>query len=124
MKYTKISRILLVLVMVAGVSLRSDTRDIEDRRGAPHLTAVEPGTGKVSDLVTASGKYLDKSRVRGLYLSDAKTDVKVEITEQSEGFIRFKIPAEAKPGRYRLTILMVGSEPIMLEQPVFLTVEQ
>ncbi len=124
MTYTIISRILLVLVMVAGVSLGSDTRDVKDRQGCPFLNTVEPTRGRVGDLVTALGQYLDKSRVRELYLTDAKTDLKVQITEQSEGFIKFKIPAEAKPDRYRLTILTAGPEPSLLEQPVFLTVEQ
>lgn len=124
MKYAKAGSILLVSVLVAGVSLGFVARDIEDRRGAPHLTAVEPASGKAGELVTAWGQNLDKSQVRELYLSNTKTDVKVQITEQSEGFIKFKIPAEARPDRYRLTILMAGPEPILLEQPVFLIVEQ
>lgn len=95
----------------------------EPRRGVPHLTAVNPASAKAGDVVTASGEYLDKTRVAELYLTDGKHDAKTQIVEQSDNSIKFKVPSGVAPGRLRLMVLMAGADPKLLEQPVTLLVE-
>ena len=121
MRHPKRIIILLALLFAAGAVISRGTD--QPARGVPNMTTVDPSSGKAGDVVTASGEYLDKSHVAGLYLTMGKTDVKVEIVEQAANFLRFKIPAEANPGRYHLLILMGGPDPKLLEEPVTLVVE-
>jgi uncharacterized membrane protein len=58
-----------------------------------------------------------------LYLTDGKNDLEVQMTEQAAASIKFKIPANAKAGRFSLMILTSGKEPKYIEQPVKITVE-
>jgi hypothetical protein len=95
----------------------------EEKSGAPYMKSVEPETAKAGAVVKVSGEYLDKSRVAEVYLTKGQTDLKVEIVEQTGEFIRFKVPANAAPGRYGLMFLMAGADPKLLEQPVSLLVE-
>lgn len=89
----------------------------------PRLNEVTPDTGKVGDVLTVAGENLEASAVKALFLTDGKTDYKTEITEQTSTTIKFKIPAEVKPGRFSLMILTAGSDPKLIEQPVKVTVE-
>ncbi len=89
----------------------------------PRMTAVEPPTGKVGDVVAVAGENLDKDQVKEVYLTAGNTDLKVEVTEQAGAAIKFKIPAKAVAGRYSLMILTGGKEPKLIEQPVKITVE-
>jgi len=89
----------------------------------PRLISVTPDTGKVGDLLTVEGENLDKSNVKALYLTDGQTDWKTEIVEQTSDAIKFKIPKNAKPGRFNLMVLTAGDDPRLLEQPVKVTVE-
>lgn len=90
----------------------------------PRMTAVEPGNGKIGDVLTAAGENLEKTQVAKLFLTDGQEDVQVEITEQATAAIKFKIPAKAKAGRFALMLLTTGKEPKLIEQPVKVTVEQ
>jgi hypothetical protein len=87
----------------------------------PRCTSVEPDTGKKGDVVTAKGENLNKKTVGELYLTDGKNDTKVEISDQSDAEIKFKVP-DVKPGRYHLLTLSANKNS-MVEQPVALTVE-
>lgn len=88
------------------------------------ITGVDPEAGKIGDTVGAAGESMDKSKVAELYLTDGKNDFKVDILEQTETAIKFKIPAKIKPGRYALMIKTKGPDVKLLEQPVRLTVEE
>jgi len=90
--------------------------------GFPKVTTVEPDTGKVGDTVSAKGENLDKSSIGELYLTDGKNDTKVQIAEQTDTEIKFKVPAAAKAGRYHLLVL-TANKASMIEQPVVFTVE-
>lgn len=114
-----VSLLLLLLFTVAVAAMASD----QPSQGVPVIGAVNPDNGKPGDLVTATGDYLDKARVAEVFLSAANKDIKVEILEQTAAAIKFKIPAEATAGRYGLTVLMAGGDPILLEQPVVLVVK-
>ncbi len=87
----------------------------------PRCTSVEPDTGKKGDVVTAKGENLNKNSMGELYLTDGKNDTKVEIANQSDAEIKFKVP-DIKPGRYHLLTLS-ANKLSMIEQPVVLTVE-
>jgi hypothetical protein len=89
----------------------------------PRLSAVEPDAGSVGDTLVVSGENLGSSIVKDLYLTDGQTDWKTEIVEQTDAAITFKIPADAKVGRFNLMVLTAGSEPRLIEQPVKVTVQ-
>lgn len=87
------------------------------------ITSVDPMNGRAGDTIGATGESIDASKVEELYLTDGTNDIRVEMIEQTETLIKFKIPANVKPGRYSLMIKTKGPEPKLLEQPVKLTVE-
>jgi hypothetical protein len=76
---------ILPLLAIACLSLHA-------QQTMPRITNVEPGNGKVGDILTVSGENLDKAQVAELYLTDGKKDAKVEVTEQTPTSIKFKIP--------------------------------
>ena len=91
--------------------------------GSPRVDAADPDTGKAGATLAISGENLQKPGVSEVYLTDGKNDVKVEVVEQGDKSIKFKIPAASKPGRYAVMLLTGGKDPKFLEQPVKVTVE-
>jgi hypothetical protein len=89
----------------------------------PLMNSVEPSSGRAGDVLLTQGANLGQDAVAGLYLTDGKTDLKVLIIEQTSTSIRFKIPLEAKPGRFALMVLTKEADPKLIEQPVKITVE-
>jgi len=88
------------------------------------ITSVDPLTAKAGDAVSAKGQGLGATNVDELYLTSGAEDVKVEILEQSDQVIRFKVPTGLKSGRWTLmTHMKSSSGPRLIEQPVRLTVE-
>lgn len=87
------------------------------------INSVDPMTGRAGDTIGATGESIEAAKVDELYLTDGTTDLKVQIVEQNATSIKFKIPANVKPGRYSLMIRTKGADPKLLEQPVKLTVE-
>jgi hypothetical protein len=90
---------------------------------SPRMTAVDPDTGKRGDVITVNGENLGKEHVAKLYLTDDQNDVEVQIIEQTETSIKFKIPAKAISGRLALMILTTTKPQQLIEQPVKLTIE-
>lgn len=84
----------------------------------PKMVTVDPLNGKAGDVIVASGENLQKDAVAKVYLTDGKNDVPVEVTEQTETSIKFKIPAKALPGRLALMVLTTGKDAKYIEQPV------
>jgi hypothetical protein len=72
-------------------------------QGTPHVTGVEPTSGKVNDSVTVRGEYLGKGSVSAVFLSDDNTDYKATLLEQTEEKIVMKVP-QVKPGDYHVSI--------------------
>jgi len=89
----------------------------------PWISAVEPASGKVGDVLSIQGVNLGQDSVAALYLTDGNTDLKVLMIEQTSTSIRFRIPPEAKPGRFALMVLTKGNVPKLIEEPVKITVE-
>ena len=85
----------------------------------PHITAVDPASGKVGDTVTLTGANLGKGTVVAVYLSDDKTDYKGTLVEQAAEKLVFKVP-QVKAGGYNLSV-QIGTQILIL--PTHFTVE-
>jgi len=88
-------------------------------QGSPHVSAVDPASGKPNDIVTVSGENLEKSQVSAVFLSDDKDDHKAVVVSQAADKIMIKIP-EVKAGDYNVS---VQSGSAILIEPVHFTVQ-
>ena len=73
-------------------------------------------------MITATGQNLQKAAVAKLYLTDGKNDIQVDVTEQTNTSIKFKIPDKAT-GRMSLMVLTADKEPKLMELPVKVAVD-
>ena len=105
--------------LLAGVLLLS-VAAFADK--APVVNSINPGEADPGQVVTATGVALTKANVSAVYLSDGVNDIKVELVEQSDQTLKFKVPENLRGGRYTLVLAMPGDPPLMLEQPVKLIV--
>jgi hypothetical protein len=90
----------------------------------PLMSKVVPDSGKTGSVLKVQGAFLGKAKVDEVYISDHTFDMKVKVLSQEDDSIEFRIPPFAKPGRLQLVLKTAGKEPIILEQPVFITVEE
>ena len=88
----------------------------------PMIRTVDPVKVKPGAIVAVDGEALAAEKVAEMFLTKGETDLKVEILSQTKTHIKFKVPANAAPARYGLTVMTAGALPLLLEQPVFLTV--
>jgi hypothetical protein len=112
-----------VVIFLLALSLAS--AGATDDRGflpTPVMRVVNPDTVKAGEVATVSGEYLDKSRVAEVYLTNGTVDAKVEIVEQTETAIKFKVPTKLAPGRYNLMVLVADEPPKLIEEPARVTV--
>ena len=91
---------------------------------APQMNTVQPGSGKVGAVLRIHGIHLEKAKVDEVYLTDHTLDMKVKVLDQTEDTIEFRIPPSVKPGRLQLLVKTTGKQVLLLEQPVFITVEE
>lgn len=89
----------------------------------PVMSQVVPDSGKIGSVLTIQGDFLDKAKVDEVYLSDHTFDMKVKVLGQTNHSIQIRIPPFAKPGRLQLVVKTAGNDPEILEQPVYITVE-
>jgi hypothetical protein len=89
----------------------------------PRMVSVDPGNGKVGDVLNVSGENLAKASVAKVYLTDGSHDLEVIITEQTNTSIKFKIPAKAT-GRLALMVLTAGKDAKLIEQPVKIQIDE
>ena len=89
----------------------------------PQMHQVVPDSGKTGSILKIEGKFLDKTKVDEVYLSDHTFDMKVKVLDQTGDSIEFRIPPFAKPGRLQQVVKTTGNDPEILEQPVYITVE-
>jgi hypothetical protein len=104
----------LAVLLLAAAPARAQSR----------LTGVDPLNGKTGDVVSAAGENIEKPKVVELYLTDGAKDFKVQILEQTDALIKFKVPGTIKAGRYALMIKTGGPDPKLLEQPIKFTVDE
>lgn len=88
------------------------------------ISSVDPDSGKIGDTVGATGEAVDAAKVDEVYLTDGTNDFKVQILQQTDTLIKFKVPAKIKPGRYSIMIRTKGKDVKLLEQPVRFTVDE
>lgn len=111
------------LLMAALLILPATPICIYGQSTTPQVTAVEPASGLAGAVLTVSGANLDQNIVAAVYLTDGKTDIKTAIVEQTANSIKFRIPADIKPGRLAVMFLTKGKEPKFIEEPFKVTIE-
>ena len=110
----------IALMLVALLAIPSI---LSAQASFPSMKTVEPATAKAGDVISAAGENLDKDTVADVLLTDGKSDVHVQITEQTAAAIKFKLPDTVKAGRYSLVLRTTTSPPREYQQPVKITVE-
>jgi len=90
----------------------------------PIMNKVVPESGKIGSVLRIQGVALGKAKVDEVYLTDHTFDMKVKVLEQTDDAIEFRIPPFVKPGRLQLLLKTTGQEPLLLEQPVYITIEE
>jgi len=119
---TKSAFLSIMAVVFLAVLLVPFVSAADTNNSVPMMRRVEPAVVKAGEIATVFGESLDKSKVADLMLTTVSKQVSVEILEQTEAFIKFRVPANLEPGKYNPAVLMVR-EPMLLVQPVILTVE-
>ena len=90
---------------------------------APQVTGMSPKTAKAGEVLAVTGISLGPNKIDEVYLTDHKFDMRVKVVEQKGNIIRFRIPPFAKPGRMQLLLLTKGDNPMLLEQPAYVVIE-
>jgi hypothetical protein len=93
------------------------------RDAAPQMTDISQKTAKPGEMITVSGLGLSAKNIDEIYLTDHRFDMRVKVIEQKDTTITFRVPPFAKPGRMQMLFLTRGDEPKLLEQPVYLLIE-
>jgi len=109
--------VLVLSLLSFGLALSSQAQ-------VPQMSNVKPDSGKVGSVLRVHGLYLGKEKVEEVYLTDHTFDMMVKVLDQTEDSIEFRIPPSAKPGRLQLLVKTTGKNPMLLEQPVYVTVEE
>ncbi len=91
---------------------------------APQMTGASAKNAKPGDIIDISGLGLGSKAVDEVYLTDHKFDMKVKLLEQNDKLIKFRVPPFAKPGRVQLLMLTTGDTPQLLEEPVYILIEE
>ena len=89
----------------------------------PLMRVVAPYSVRVGMEVVVTGENLDKSHIAEVYLSADGELFKVEVVSQESTAIKFIVP-KVKGGPYRITVLTTSVEPLLIEEPVRLVVEE
>ncbi len=71
--------------------------------------------------MTLTGRALDSTHLKAIYLNDGHTDFKVQILDQGSGSVRFRVPAKTPAGRMHFGVVPANREDVV-DQPVFLKV--
>jgi len=90
---------------------------------APQMNTMSAKTAKPGDIIEIAGVGLESAKVDEIYLTDHKFDMKVKVLEQKETLIKMRVPPFAKPGRMQLLVLTKGEDPKLLEQRLYLLIE-
>jgi hypothetical protein len=126
----RIDRVLLLAIVCLTVfSVPTLALIVVPGTQAPMVVEVTPDRTAPYEIVTARGFGLGRSMVRNVYLMDADGDHRVEILEQTDRLVRFRVPGRIAPGRKRLALEVTGppeegpGSSYLLEQDVYLDVE-
>lgn len=111
----------LLLVLLSGCL--SGLAAAQPSDPAPQMDTLSAQTAKPGDVLEIHGIGLSERKVDELYLTDHKFDMRVKVLEQKETGIKFRVPPFAKPGRMQILILTKGETPKLLEQPLYVVIE-
>jgi hypothetical protein len=95
----------------------------------PTVVEVTPDRTAPYEIVTAKGFGLGRSMVRNVYLMDADGDHRVEVLEQTDRLLCFRVPGRIALGRKRLVLEVISpSEDAadrsnLVEQDIYLEVD-
>ena len=90
----------------------------------PQMQNVDSKNGKIGSVLRATGLHLGKTKVEEVYLTDHTFDMMVKVLDQTDNSIQFRIPPSVKPGKLQLLVKPTGKEPVLLEEPVYVTVDE
>ncbi len=90
---------------------------------APQMESLSAKTAKPGDVIEINGVGLSDRKIDELYLTDHKFDMRVKLIEQKDTVIKFRVPPFAKPGRMQILALTKGDDPKLLEQPLYILIE-
>ena len=76
---------------------------------APVLIEVTPNRAAPHEIVTVTGIGLGSHRVLNVYLMDAVCQYRVEIVEQTDRLLRFRVSGKTPPGRKRVALELTSS---------------
>lgn len=114
---------LMLLAAVLMVPFQLFAVDPAEPTPTPLMRVVEPTVAKVGMEVSVTGQNLGKECVAEVYLTVGKSSHKVDILAQADTELKFKVPANVPPASYRITVLMKGATPLLIEEPVRLLIE-
>ena len=118
---TRTCLVLASVILTACLwAAQATPRSVALNQVGPRITGVEPGAGKVGATATANGENLSKTTVVAVYLSDADSDHKLSVVEQTAEKIVFRVPS-LKPGSYNIS-LQIRNEIFI--QPIRFTIEE
>jgi hypothetical protein len=112
--------LLLVLALSPACFAQQDAAPPE---AAPQMDSLSVKTAKPGDVIDIVGVGLSDRKIDEVYLTDHKFDMRVKLLEQKETLIRFRVPPFAKPGRMQILALTKGDDPKLLEQPLYILIE-
>ena len=112
--------LVLSLLGLAGAASLSAQLPVQ----VPVMKKVQPESGKIGSVLRVHGIFLGKAQVDEVYLTDHTFDMKVKVLDQTDDSIEFRIPPFVKPGRLELLVKTTGREPLLLEQPVYITIKE
>ena len=95
-----------------------------DPAPTPLMRVVEPYKVKAGAEVVVTGDNLSKKYVADVFLQIRGANTKVEVLEQSDTTLKFRVPETVKPGSYRIIVLLTTVEPVLIEEPVKLIIEE
>jgi len=88
----------------------------------PQMATVSPASAKVGSVLKVKGLNLGTANVDEVYLSDQTFDLKVKVLSQTADTIEFRVPPFVKAGRLQLVVKTTEKDPVLLEQPVYVTI--
>ena len=101
----------------------AEAQVIAPRDAAPQMESLSMKNAKPGDVIDIVGIGLSDRKIDEVYLTDHKFDMRVKLIEQKETLIKFRVPPFAKPGRMQILALTKGDDPKLLEQPLYILIE-
>lgn len=116
-------RLPLVTLLLSASCLVSIPCFASDAKIAPEMNTLSARTAKPGDTLVIAGVGLNSSQIDEVYLTDHKFDMKVKVLEQTDKYIKVRVPPFAKPGRMQILCLTKGDDPKLLEQPLYVLIK-